>query len=236
MVDYDVVIRCKNEMEWLPRVIQSLQSQTIKPSKIILVDNSSSDGSQEFAMEQGCTVVQYDKEDFNYSYALNLGIQNTSASSTLILSAHCELVTNNSIELMLEIFKEYKNVAGIFGRQIPSVNSNPFDTRDLLTVFGRERIIYSKYPFFHNAFSLIDRHAWEEIEFDEGYNGIEDRVWAKAQTALGNIIIYEPDAIVFHEHGLNQGTTSARAERVCRALKNLHEDDMFQWPSFHEDK
>ena len=40
----------------------------------------------------------------------------------------------------------------------------------------------------------------------------------------------------FHEHGLNQGTTPARAERVCRALKNLHEDDMFQWPSFHEDK
>ena len=65
MVEYDVVIRCKNEMEWLPRVIRSLKSQTIKPSKIILVDNSSSDGSQEFAMEQGCAVVQYDKEDFN---------------------------------------------------------------------------------------------------------------------------------------------------------------------------
>ena len=207
MVDYDVVIRCKNEMEWLPRVIQSLHSQTIKPSKIILVDNSSSDGSQEFSLEQGCTVVQYNKEDFNYS-----------------------------IELMLEIFKEYENVAGIFGRQIPTVNSNPFDTRDLLTVFGRERIIYSKYPFFHNAFSLIDRHAWEAIEFDESYNGIEDRVWAKAQTASGKVIVYEPDAIVFHEHGLNQGTTSARAERVCRALKNLHEDDRFQWPSFHEDK
>ena len=47
---------------------------------------------------------------------------------------------------------------------------------------------------------------------------------------------FEPDAVVFHEHGLNQGTTPARAERVCRALKNLHEDDMFQWPSFHEDK
>ena len=51
---YDVVIRCKNEMDWLPRVIESLKKQTIKPSKIILVDNSSEDGSQQYAMEQDC--------------------------------------------------------------------------------------------------------------------------------------------------------------------------------------
>ena len=54
---YDVVIRCKNEMDWLPRVIESLKKQTIKPSKIILVDNSSEDGSQQYAIEQNCIVV-----------------------------------------------------------------------------------------------------------------------------------------------------------------------------------
>ena len=54
---YDVVIRCKNEMEWLPRVIESIKKQTIKPSKIILVDNSSSDGSREYALEQGCSLI-----------------------------------------------------------------------------------------------------------------------------------------------------------------------------------
>ena len=43
---YDVVIRCKNEMQWLPRVIDSIKKQTIQPSKIILVDNSSDDGSK----------------------------------------------------------------------------------------------------------------------------------------------------------------------------------------------
>ena len=51
---YDVVIRCKNEMDWLPRVIESIKNQSIKPSKIILVDNSSNDGSQDFSLEQNC--------------------------------------------------------------------------------------------------------------------------------------------------------------------------------------
>ena len=52
IMKYDVVIRCRNEMEWLPRVISSLNNQSIKPSKIILVDNSSDDGSAEFCKEK----------------------------------------------------------------------------------------------------------------------------------------------------------------------------------------
>ena len=89
IMKYDVVIRCRNEMEWLPRVISSLNNQSIKPSKIILVDNSSDDGSADFANKKNCVVLKYDKDEFNYSYALNLGIKETSAEEILILSAHC---------------------------------------------------------------------------------------------------------------------------------------------------
>lgn len=235
-MEYDVVIRCKNEIEWLPRVLNSLQHQSIKPSNILLVDDNSSDGSSEYARANGCKIIDYDKDDFNYSYALNLGLKQTKSKYVLILSAHCELAKNRSLERMLELFQNHKNLAGVFGRQIPTPNSNPFDTRDLLTVFGREQIIYKSYPFFHNAFSLISKKSWEIIEFNENYNGIEDRVWAKEQTDNGNIVIYEPDAVVYHEHGLNQGTSFARAKRVCNALSNLHEDDIFDWPSFETEE
>ena len=82
--------------------------------------------------------------------------------------------------------------------------SNPIDTRDLVTVFGRERIVFESYPFFHNAFSLIERTAWEKCQFDEKHNGIEDRIWARQQALSGRKIIYEPESVVYHEHGLNQ--------------------------------
>ena len=36
---YDVVIRCRNEIEWLPRVINSIYAQSVHPSSIIIVDN-----------------------------------------------------------------------------------------------------------------------------------------------------------------------------------------------------
>ena len=229
---YDVVIRCKDEMEWLPRVINSLKKQTIQPSKIIIVDNSSNDGSQEYALKQNCLVVKYNKSDFNYSYALNIGIQETSQNEVLILSAHCELVTPQSVENLIDVRHAYK-AAGVYGRQIPTLQSNPVDTRDLVTVFGRERIVFETYPFFHNAFSLIDRSAWEECRFNESLNGIEDRFWAREQALKGRKIIYEPESIVYHEHGLNQGLSMDRALRVCKHLKGLHKDDMFDWPTFN---
>ena len=232
-MNYDVVIRCKNEMDWLPRVIESIKKQTIKPSKIILVDNSSTDGSQEYAIEQGCYIVNYDKSEFNYSYALNIGIKNTSQNEILILSAHCELLTPNSVENLITVRRQY-NAAGVYGRQIPTVKSNPVDTRDLITVFGRERIIYKKHPFFHNAFSLIERQAWENCPFNENQNGVEDRFWARERALKGREIIYEPESIVFHEHGLNQGASMDRALRVCKSLKDFHKDDIFDWPSFKD--
>lgn len=228
---YDVVIRCKNEMDWLPRVITSLKKQTLKSSDIILVDNGSTDGSPEFASAQGCKVVEYDKTEFNYSYALNLGIKATSEKYILILSAHCELITKNSVQNMIEVLTKH-NAVGIYGRQVPTINSSPLDTRDLVTAFGREEILYKKYPFFHNAFSIVTRSAWNKINFDEECNGIEDRIWAGEQAKLGQKIVYTPDSLVFHEHGLNQGGSDERARRVCKALEVLHSDDVFKWPKF----
>ena len=228
---YDVVIRCKNEMEWLPRVLNSIYNQSLKPTKIILVDNSSTDGSLNYAEQSGCTVLKYDRSEFNYSYALNLGINATTEQEVLILSAHCELVTDESVLNMIEVRHAYK-AAGVFGRQIPTVHSNPIDTRDLVTVFGRERIVFESYPFFHNAFSLIERTAWEKCQFDEKHNGIEDRIWARQQALSGRKIIYEPESVVYHEHGLNQGASIDRAHRVCENLKVLHKGDIFSWPDF----
>lgn len=228
---YDVVIRCKNEMEWLPRVITSLRGQTCKYNNIILVDNGSEDGSLEYAAQAGCKIIHYDKEDFNYSYALNIGIRASSEPYILILSAHCEIVTKGSVHHMAEVLNRH-DAAGVYGRQLPTVKSSPLDTRDLVTTFGREEIVFRTYPFFHNAFSFISRAAWQDLEFDEECNGIEDRIWALGQAKLGRKIVYTPDALVFHEHGLNQGGSDSRARRVCKALERLHRDDVFEWPKF----
>jgi len=224
MRSYDLVIRCKNEMKWLPSVLESISNQSIKPKKIIFVDDSSTDGSKLFAEKFGCQVINYGEKEFNYSRALNIGMEEVVSDAAILLSAHCVLYNEVAIEKLIEVQDLY-SAAGVFGRQIPTKDSIDIDIRDLLTVFGRERIIYEKYPFFHNAFSLIDKSVWRKIPFSTEVNGIEDRVWAYNVCASGYKVVYEPSAVTYHEHGLNQGCSNARAKRVVNALKTLHKDD-----------
>ena len=230
-MNFDILIRCKNEVEWLPYTKSSIDNQSIKPINIIFVDSGSNDGSRELANSYGWHIIDYKRDQFNYSESLNLGFLATKSDAVLILSAHCILVGSESIGTMMSELNNDKKTCAVFGRQIPTSKSSPHDIRDLLTVFGRERIVYNKMPFFHNAFSLIRRKNWEEENFDEGVNGIEDRLWANNMAKKGYKVVYQPDAIVYHEHGLNHGLCEKRALRVVRALKTLHANDPhIIWP------
>ena len=229
---YDVVIRCKNEEKFLGQTLASIYQQSVKPKKIIIVDNKSHDKSIAIAEKYKCLIIKYNKNKFNYSHALNLGIKKTSEKFILLLSAHCPIVNKDAIKNLLKNFTS-KKVSGVYGRQIPTKKSNAIDTRDLLNFFGREKIVYKKYPFFHNAFSIIKRKAWIQENFDIRINGIEDRVWAQSQADNYNKhIVYDPSGVVFHEHGLNHERDEKRATRVCKVLKLLHNKDIKDFPKF----
>ena len=226
MQEYDVLVRCRNEINWLIFFHKAILSQTVQPRSIIFVDDGSTDGSREFALSQGYAIVDFPPgEKFNYSKALNIGASVASADNLLVISAHCILADSGSVKIMLDAIGMEK-VAGVYGRQIPTRRSTAFDTRDLLTIFGRERLVFNKYPFFHNGFSLIRRELWCQIKFDEEVHGLEDRIWAQRMCDSGYSIIYEPDAVVYHEHGLNHGLSEERALRVCSLLKKFHSSDL----------
>jgi len=232
---YDIVVRCKDEFGWLDRFLDAVMGQTHQPEKIIFVDSGSTDGSLEWAQSNNLSVVEYPADQtFNYSKALNIGISESTAEACLFISAHCILASKYCAQTLLRNFCGRPEVAGVFGRQLPTFNSTALDTRDLVTVFGREKLIYHKHPFFHNAFSAVRRDLVQVDGFDESVNGVEDRHWARSMCTKGYKIIYEPDARVFHEHGLNQAGCEERARRVCRALSPLHADDDFEFPVFAE--
>jgi rhamnosyltransferase len=225
---FDLIVRCKNEISWLEAFKSAAEQQKARPNQIVFVDNSSDDGSRDFAGAAGWTVVDYGEEGFNYSRALNLGLERCDSKYGLIVSAHCIFKGESSTKNLIESIETH-GAAGVYGRQLPTKNSLPYDIRDLLTTFGRERIIYSSHPFFHNAFSMVNMECWSETPFDEEVNGIEDRIWALEQCKKGRTIVYEPFAQVYHEHGLNHGLSEERAVRVCNALESLHRDDVFDW-------
>jgi len=152
--------------------------------------------------------------------AINLGIKKSSGNIIVCLSAHCLPVNNNWLKSLIKPLKN-KKIAGVYGRQQPMSYSSVLDKRDLITIFGLDRKIQHKDPFFHNANSAFRKELWKKIPFDDTANNIEDRIWGKEVISKGYKIIYEPKASVFHWHGVHQDLDPVRASNVVGIIENL---------------
>ena len=213
-----VVIRTKNEERWIRQCLTAVSLQTYRPLEIILVDNNSTDGTVAIAKQLGCRILSIDDRDFTYGRALNRGIEVAKGDLVAVLSGHCIPLNEKWLSCFSAAFSD-EMVAGVYGRQEPLPDSDPFDKRDLWTTFGLERRVQTKDIFFHNANSIILRRVWDEVPFDAEISGVEDRDWAKKVLGRGYRIIYEPSASVYHHHGIHQGRNVERAERVVRVIE-----------------
>ncbi|MBI5065428.1 glycosyltransferase [Candidatus Woesearchaeota archaeon] len=217
-----IIIRSKNEEAWIKRCLSALKHQKEKNFEIILVDNESNDRTAEIAKEFGCQIVNLPSNDFNYSKALNIGIENSKGDFVICLSAHC--IPSGPLWLT-NLIKNFQrpDVAAVYGKQEPLPESNMFDKRDLWMLFGDEKRIQHKAHFFDNANSAIRRTVWEQFRFNENINGKEDWDFARKILEKGHKIVYEPNASVHHYHGINQARDEKRCERVVKIIELLNE-------------
>lgn len=216
-----LVVRTKNEARWIGRCLTGIAAQSWDDFEILVVDNDSTDATRTIARRFGARVLSISDRDFQYGRALNIGIDAARGDLVGIISGHCIPVHDSWLSTMAAHFVD-PEVAGVYGRQVPLPDSDPFDKRDLWTTFGVERRVQRTDFFFHNANSMVRRTAWEELPFDSDINGVEDRDWAKKVLALGYRIVYEPLASVHHHHGIHQGRDERRAARVVRVIEMIN--------------
>lgn len=217
-----VVIRTKNEADWIGRCLQAVKLQQVDCGlEVIVVDNQSTDRTCAIARAFEAETVNISDAEFGYGRALNIGIAAAKGEFIAILSGHCVPVHDRWLTRLTAPFYS-SDVAGVYGRQEPLPDSSDFDKRDLWTTFGLDRRIQERDWFFHNANSMVRRSVWEKMPFSELINGVEDRDWAKRVQECGHRIMYEPRASVFHHHGIHQGRDELRAERVARVIELIN--------------
>ena len=216
-----IIIRTKNEERWIALCLKKIFSQNYKNIEIIIVDNFSSDKTLEKIKNFPYKLVKIKK--FLPGKALNLGINEASGSIIVCLSAHCIPVDNNWLKNLIKPLKN-KSIGGVYGRQQPLPYSSTSDKRDLITIFGLDKKIQEKDPFFHNANSAFKKSTWKKINFDEKITNIEDRIWGKKIISQKLKIFYQPLASVFHWHGVHQNQNPDRASNVIKIIENLDKD------------
>lgn len=213
-----IVIRTKNEERWISSCLRAVYAQEFSDFEVIVVDNMSTDGTLRRLREFPVKVVR--QERYLPGLALNAGIRKSKGAFIVCLSGHCIPVARQWLGNLLRNFSD-PTVAGVYGRQEPMAFSSDRDKRDLLITFGLDRRVQEKDSFFHNANSMLRRDLWEKVPFDEDVTNIEDRVWAQAMLSAGHRIVYDPEASVYHWHGIHHDGDPSRAAKVTRILEGL---------------
>lgn len=218
-----IIIRTRNEERWIAACLRNVFGQEHAPDEVILVDNRSSDHTVARARNFDVKVV--DVDEYLPGKALNAGVRASSGDMIVCLSGHCVPADRFWLGNLLRNLDD-PGVAGVYGRQQPLSYSSDLDKRDLLTIFGLDRKVQRRDSFFHNANSAIPRARWEQAPFDETVTNIEDRVWAKRMLELGYTIVYEPEASVYHHHGIHQDGNIERCANVVRIIESLNIREM----------
>jgi len=221
-----IVIRTKNEERWITQCLNGLFSQNYKDFEVIIVDNESDDKTIEKVKQFNVKKI-LSCRNYLPGKALNMGIRESGGDFIVCLSGHCIPVDNKWLENLLNSFDD-PSVAGAYGRQEAMSFTSNADKRDLALVFGLDKKIQTKDSFFHNANSMIRKDVWNQIPFDETVTNIEDRVWAQKVLASGYKIIYEPEARVYHYHGIHQNGNEERCTNVVKIMEHLRGADAYK--------
>ena len=216
-----IIVRTKNEDFWIGKCLNEIYNQDYQNIEVILVDNNSKDKTINIVKKNfpKVKIVNYKSKTFFPGKALNLGIKKSRGNLIAMISGHCIPKNNKWLKNLVKNFKN-PSVLACYGRQEPSDISEPNDVRDLTYLFGLDKKIQTKDPFFHNANSMIRKSSWKKNQFDEKIKHIEDRIWASLVLKKGKKIIYEPEAAVIHFHGVGHHGNLKRVSTISKILKH----------------
>lgn len=226
MTQVSVIIRAYNEAAHIPRLLEGLSKQTVRPDEIIVVDSGSSDGTVNFAEAAGCHVLHIDKSEFSFGRSLNMGCAYASGELLLIVSAHVFPLYTNYVEQIVSPFQD--PAVGIsYGRQVGDHRTKFSESRVMKKWFPDESIWDQGHAFSNNANAAVRRSLWQSLGYDESLTGLEDLEFAKRAMALSNKISYVAQAPVVHVHEESWGVTRNRYRREAVAYRQIMKEVKF---------
>jgi rhamnosyltransferase len=219
-----VVIRTLNESELIGRCIETLHDQRGGLElDVLVVDSGSTDSTVEIARDRGARILELAPTEFDYSKALNLGIEQVRGDPIVSLSAHAIPADKRFLERLIAPFQDPK-VAGVAARQVPWPDAPWQEVHRLQHQFTTAPRVYSNEDgdgvLFSNAASCIRRSVWSAEPFT--LPAVEDLEWARRLVAAGWKIVYErARRLIDISRAADGGSRSRTRRRTAREAVGL---------------
>jgi GT2 family glycosyltransferase len=253
-----IIIVSWNGLHWLKKSLPSLLSVTYKPLEIILVDNSSTDGTGEWVKKHFPTIkILTVDQNLGYAEANNRGFELSTGEYVLFLNNDVE-VTPSFVSQLVEVFKD-SSVGGAQSKILLMDDRTRYDTIGaFLTSTGflyhycfvnkQQKKYDKKIDIFtpKGACMMFKRSMLDTIlvngklfdpdafaYFEE--TDMSHRIWLS-----GKRIIYVPSSVIYHKMG---GTSTSMdnayiqyhsfKNRIASYIKNLEVISLLQLLPVH---
>lgn len=211
-----VIIRNRDEAEFLEKVLLALSVQAGPRLQLILVDNASRDASVSIAMRHGATVIHLKEGEFTYGKALNLGLAAATGEICIILSAHSLPLGRNFVNSCLAPFENPEVAATRCVYAGKTSDMMRWTVPETLDASATVDEIVSKGPLGSGC--AIRRDVWAKIPFDERTLSAEDKLWAMSVVGAGYKVFSPCDAFYFYLKPISPITGLRYNYRDLRAL------------------
>jgi rhamnosyltransferase len=204
-----IIIPTLNAGDQLLDLLSGLESQSLQPVEIIIVDSNSEDETRQVAQDARCIVTSIPRLEFQHGRARNLGVELATGHQLVFLSQDAMPVNDAFLEKLLLPLLEGQAQAS-YARQIPKPEASPLEKHARTYNYPSDSHIRSKGDilgmgilayFFSNSASAIDREAFESVgRFSEEVLVNEDMLLCAKLLKGGYRVAYQAGAKVYHSH------------------------------------
>lgn len=195
------------------KLLEQIAAQSL-PTKKLIVDSESTDGTAELAKNFGLEVLTIRRKDFNHGatrqFALEHLIKKFPLDVIIFLTQDVLLREEQSLAKLVKIFSEDKLVGLSYGRQLPHENATNeakflrefnYPPENQLRSFDDRKIYGLKTAFASNSFAAYRVEALRGVGgFPNNVPLCEDMYVAAKMLLRGLKIYYAADAQVYHSH------------------------------------
>lgn len=229
-----LIIPTLNAAEYLPKLIDILERQTLKADEIIVADSQSDDETVALAKEAGWKVLPVLRKDFDHGGTRNYAVDNAIGDIVLFLSQDAIPADEKYIENIVKGFAD-EDVVMISARQLPRRNAKPDEALIRQFNYPSESFVRDKNDieklgikayFFSDVCSAYRKDFFKQIGgFEAPILTNEDMLMAARALAADRKIGYTAEAKVYHSHNYTFGQQYKRNFDVAAFMK-MYENEI----------
>lgn len=140
-----VIIPTYNAEKYLPTLLESLRSQTVK-YELIIIDSGSTDNTRAILNKENISFTSIPKQEFNHGGTRNLGVELALYENIVMLTQDALPANNCALQNLLDSLTQDLSVGMAYGRQLP------YPDATLLSVYAR----LTNYPAKSDLKSIAD--------------------------------------------------------------------------------